>query len=351
MGLRRGRSRLTALGVALLFSTGCFGLSEDDELRHSFFRENSLGAYDRGEYVRALHQANMALSLEEDDTPMQLIKGFCLLKLGKATGNGPMVEESLSIFKELEDSGDGDDDFRVYLGLGSAHVARALQYDREMPPVERRLGSEFLSKEGRVAEQKRLDSMRAKRLDHLKRAERDLRTVLAFELQKDNLFATVDLVVALNSLGGRDIEAMALSEKALALLDESNRFTRNSLDRNTRLSASARINLQRQLEGNREKEMLLRDIIATIAYNLGDMDGFLTQLAQMERRDMIGEVQLFNRAAVYEQTGDYEAAATDLEAFLRLRVRRMEYEQDQLAPEIFQRIEDLRARHAEQARR
>lgn len=351
MGLRRGRSRLTALAAALLLATGCFGLSEDDELRHSFFRENSLGAYDRGEYVRALHQANMAIGLVEDDVPMQLIKAFCLLKLGKASGNGPMVEESIRIFAELEDGGEGDEDFRVHLGLGSAHVARALQYDREIPPVERRLESEFLSKDGRVAEQKNLDGMRARRLDHLRKAEKQLRRVLAFELQGQNVFATVDLVVTLNSLGGREAEAVDLSDKALSLIDESNRFTRNSLDRNTRLSPSSRINLQRQLEANREKELLLHDIVATIAYNRGDHDAFLERIALMEELGLAGEVQFYNRAAVHEQAGDYEAAVRDLESFLRLRVRRMDFEADEMAPEIFERIESLRARHAEQARR
>jgi tetratricopeptide (TPR) repeat protein len=335
----------------LLLATGCFGLSEDDLLRQSFFRENSLAAYDRGEYVRALHQANMALDLEDDDVPMQLVKAFCLLKLGKAAANGPMVEESLKTFEDLADTGAADDDFRVALGLGSAHLARALQYDREIPPVERRLTSEFLSKDGQVAEQAHLARMRARRLDHLRLAEKHLRSVQAFELGRDNLFATVDLVVALNSLGGREDEAVVLSEEALALLDESNRFTRNSLELNTRLSPSARIDLQRQLEANRKKERLLHDIIATIAFNRGDMDGFLARIAIMEERELLGEVQLYNRATVYEQIGNYEAAAKDLEAFLRMRVRRLDYDEDELAPEVFQRIEALRARHAEQARR
>jgi tetratricopeptide (TPR) repeat protein len=193
--------------------------------------------------------------------------------------------------------------------------------------------------------------MRARRLDHLRKAEKQLRRVLAFELQGQNVFATVDLVVTLNSLGGREAEAVELSDKALSLIDESNRFTRNSLDRNTRLSPSSRINLQRQLEANREKELLLHDIVATIAYNRGDHDAFLERIALMEELGLAGEVQFYNRAAVHEQAGDYEAAVRDLESFLRLRVRRMDFEADEMAPEIFERIESLRARHAEQARR
>jgi tetratricopeptide (TPR) repeat protein len=347
MGLRRRRPGLTALALALLAGPGCFGLSEEEELRHTFFRQNSLGMYDRGEYYRALHQANMALVLVDDDVPMQLVKGFCLLKLGKGGGNGPMVEEALAVFDELEKSGEGDDDFRVHLGLGSAHVARALQYDHEIPPVERRLQSEFLSADGRAAEARRLAAMRERRQEHLRRAERQLRRVLAFELQKDNLFATVDLVVALNSLGGREAEAIALAERALDLLDETNRFTRNSLDRNTRLSPAARIDLQRQLDTNRDKERLLRDIVATIAFERGDMSTFMRQMEAMEERELLGEVHLYARAGVHEQAGDYDAAVADLEAFLRLRVRRLDYEQDDLAPEVFERIEALRARHAE----
>jgi tetratricopeptide (TPR) repeat protein len=292
----------------------------------------------------------MALALEDDDVPMLLMKAFSLLKLGKAGGNGPVVEESLLIFEQLEDSGEGQDDFRIYLGLGSAHVARALQYDHEIPLIERRLTSEFLSEDGRQAEQSRLESAQEQRLEHLHTAERHLRRVLAFELQKDNLFATVDLVVVLNSLGEREQEAIEASEQALDLLDESNRFTRNTLDRNTKLSPAARLDLQRQLEANREKERLLRDIVATIAFQLGDTEVFLRQTAIMEAREMLGENQLYNRAALYEESGDFEAAAQDLETLLRMRVRRLDYDEDELAPEMFQRIEALRARHAKQAR-
>ena len=43
------------------------------------------------------------------------------------------------------------------------------------------------------------------------------------------------------------------------------------------------------------------------------------------------------------QSQFYEAAIRDLEDFLRLRARRLDYEQDEMAPEVFERIEQLRA--------
>jgi tetratricopeptide (TPR) repeat protein len=327
----------------LALTVGCFGLSEQDEQRWAFFHENSLAAYERGDYLRALHQANQALFLDEDDVPMQLIKGFCLLKLGTRSGNAVMIDESLGVFDELADTSAGKDDFRVYVGLGSAHLARALETDDEIAEIEERLRSDFLSEDSRAAEQRRLARTREQRLDHLSRAETSLRRVLAFELQKDNLFALMDLVLTLNSMEGRQEEALPLAEQALSLLDESTRFTRNTLELNTRLSPAARIDLQQRIETNDEKERLLRDLIATVHFNRGDMEGFLEQMTLLEERGLMGEAQHYNRATVHEALGDYEAAIRDLEDFLRLRSRRLDFEQDEMAPEIFERIEQLRA--------
>jgi len=330
--------------VALLAASGC-GLTDEEESRLAFFRESALGAYDRGDYLQSLHQANMALELDEGDPIMGLVKGFCQLKLGKMANNPVVIDESLNTFEDVAD--ELDDDFRVYLGLGGAHLARALLSDREIAQMERRLESEFLSPESRDAELKRLQQERDLQHEHLVESERNLRRVLDFELQKENLYALVDLVLTLDAQGGRDDEAVLVADRALKVNDESTRFTQAALDNNKSLSPGARIDLARRIEANGDRERLLRDLVATVEFNRGNYDGFLAQMEILEQRGLLDEVQLHNRAEVREQLGQYDAAADDLQAMLRMRVRRLNYDQDTLAPEIFQRIEALKARHAE----
>ena len=330
--------------MALLAASGC-GLTDEEESRLAFFRESALGAYDRGDYLQSLHQANMALELDEGDPIMGLVKGFCQLKLGKMANNPVVIDESLNTFEDVAD--ELDDDFRVYLGLGGAHLARALLSDREIAQMERRLESEFLSPESRDAELKRLQQERDLQHEHLVESERNLRRVLDFELQKENLYALVDLVLTLDAQGGRDDEAVQVADRALKVNDESTRFTQAALDNNKSLSPGARIDLARRIEANGDRERLLRDLVATVEFNRGNDDGFLAQMEILEQRGLLDEVQLHNRAEVREQLGQYDAAADDLQAMLRMRVRRLNYDQDTLAPEIFQRIEALKARHAE----
>jgi tetratricopeptide (TPR) repeat protein len=368
LGLRRGRPRLSAAGtrhavgagpslagaagaaaalaLALLLP-GCSSTGENEEERFSLYHENSLNYYDRGSYPQALHQANMALAIEPEDFEVLLIKAFCLIKLGKASGNPIMLDESVEIFEALLETGDGRDKFQTWFGLGSACLARSFEHQAELERIRKRLGSEFLSAEARQLYEEALRTETAAYSARLEQGEDALRRVLDFPLQKDNAYALVDLVLTLNALGSDSVEALSLAERALVQLDESTQVTQNQLQKTTKLSAAGKVDLEQRIANNREKETMLRDLVATMHYNAGDMDGFFRQMRILEERKLMGEVQYFNRAAVHEQLGNYGSAADDLEQFLRLRGRRLEYDEDDMAPEVFARIETLRSRRAE----
>jgi tetratricopeptide (TPR) repeat protein len=341
---------MTLLGLTL-GASACQSLSPEEEARLAVYRENSQHYYDRGDYARALHQADSALELDPEITSVRLVKGFCLLKLGKRADSAGVINKAIEEFDAIADTSDGADDFRVYLGLGTAHLARALVYDSSIVRVESRMTSEFLSSEARTKEQAKLDRARERRADHLVESEAALHRVLAFELQKNNVFALIDLVLVLHSQGGHEAEAKTTAERALALLDEANLITANSLKRNAALSAVQRLDLENRIKNNHEKERQLRDLLATIDLSLGDTRGYLEQMQILEARDLMGEVQYYNRAQVHEDIGLLVEALGDLEQFLRLRSRRFDYEQDNMAPEVFSRIEALRARIGAQAAR
>jgi len=347
MGLRRrgrGLKRAApALFVVLAFA--CAGLDEQQEARLEVHRENARSYFDRGDNERALHQATMALELVPDDALMRLIRANSLLRLGTATRNPALLDDSLVEFEEL--SSDQPDDDRVALGLGSAHLARALMLQDEMQQTQKRLDSEFLSESGQAAERARLEQQEERRMQHLQEAEAALEDVLAHPLQKDNLLALTQLVLVLHAQRGRDAEALPLADRALVLLDESSGIMRTNLDKNTKLSAAARVDLEQRLKANRERELSVRDLLATAALNRGDTEGFLLQMSLLEERGLLGEVQYWNRAGVLEKLGRNAEAIADLEQFLKLRSQRFpNYEADDMAPEVYRRIETLRAQPA-----
>jgi len=362
MGLRRGRSLLKRAarfagrrraGLALaacalpLLLAGCTGPSGQDKDRFELFRDNSKNFYDRGSYPQALHQAKMALAIEPDDEEVQLIEGFCLTKIGNVTNNSLLLDEALKIFEAVLSTSEGAEDFRASMGLGSACLARSFEHDREIARITRRLGSDFLSGGSRAQDEAILEQEHAARAVRLRQGEQALRRALAQPLQKENTYAIVDLVLVLNAEGGHDEESLDLAARALEQLDASTAITQNQITKNAKISAAAKLDLEQHIANNRDKEVLLRDLVATVHYNAGDTEGFLAQMGILEQRKLMGEVQFFNRANVNEKLGHFAAAANDLESFLRLRVQRMSYEQDDMAPDVFRRIQALRDRDAE----
>jgi tetratricopeptide (TPR) repeat protein len=323
----------------------CAGLSESDQAKLEVHQQNARSFFDGGDYQRALHQATSALELAPDDVYMGLVRGHCLLRLGTAARNPSVLDDSVATFEGML-SIHADDD-RVSLGAASAHLGRALLLVDEIDRTQQRLDSEFLDATARAPETARLNQQQAARAEHLSRAEELLRNVLEHPLQKDNPIALTDLVLVLHAEDGRDAEALPLANRTLELLDESTEMTRTTMDTNKRLTSAEQLTLQARLDQNKEKEQALRDLLASAALARGDTDGFLAQMSALEARDMLGESQYYSRAGVYEKLGKVDLAISDLETFLKLRTRRFAtYADDDMAPKVFERIENLRGQQA-----
>jgi len=349
MGVRhRGPRGLSALVAAVLlaFAPACasinpFGLDEEEQARLDVFTENAQTYYDRGHYAQALHSADQALLIDEDLTAMKLVKAMSLLKIGQANQKDDLVEQSLMLFDEMLDAWGGTDDFRIQLGAGQAHLARALRHGQVIQKVDQRLGATFLDAEGRRNEEALRARQVALREEHLERADEHLSAVLADDGQADNVYAMIDLVLVLSSRGGREDEIVAHAGRALELLAESSRVTQAQLDNLTKLSPEGRLQLERRIDSNLTKEQQIRDLVATVHYNRGDRASFLQEIAGLEQRGLATDAHYYNRARVHEEAGRYTEAIADLEMCLRLRARRLSYESDTLAPELFTRIDRL----------
>ena len=335
-------------GLALVAGlAGACGLSDNEQARMNLHYENSRDFHNRGSWLQALDQANKALALDEDLLFMQLIRGDCLVKLGKQRDEPSMMDEGLDLLSSLC-RGPGEESHNAWLALGRAHVARSLLNDAEVGRIERRLASDFLDPTGRAEEEAWLARETEAEIEHLRAAESALRRVLAFELQGDNLDALVDLVVVLNRQGGRQDEAIETAQRAVELLIESNALTRRMLQNDQGLSSEGKLALQRRVDANLDKEWQLRDIIVTIEYNRGALQAALNALDAVEDRQLMRPEQYLNRAGIHERLHNDELAVSDLEQFLAARARVSQF--DAVAAEIYDRIAALQARSEADAR-
>jgi tetratricopeptide (TPR) repeat protein len=328
----------------LVLLPACFGLDEQEEARLTVHEQNSQDFYQRGHYDQALHQADMALKLDGDRVGMRLVKGFCLTKLGRLRREPGQVDEAIAVFRELVDGG-GETDYRSFLGAGQANLTRALLHEDEMGRIQRRLASDFLSESGRKDEEATLARESEARDARLHEAERMLRRALAFENQAENPYVLIEMVLVLNTEGDHEDEAIDLAHRAVAMLQESTRLTRNTLSKNLNLEPRGQVALQRRIDENLGKEQQLRDIVLTIEFNRGAWQACLDELDALEERQLITPAQVLTRAGIYEQMGMLDDAIADLEAYLRLRARSSDY--DEVAQSVYDRIVALRARTAD----
>ena len=335
--LSRSATRLPTLLLALVAS-GCVGLSDDEQRVLDVHQQNSQMYFQSGAWRQALHQANMALKLDDDLMGMRIIKGHCLTRLGSTQDSIESLDASVELFDDLC-SGAGQDDHRAWMGSGQAHLARAMYRQAELDRIERRLASDFLTEAGRKDEQADFEEVRRGRTRDLEQAEASLLRVFEFELQKDNVYAMMDLVSTLLERGDHEDEAVAWARRSVGLLRDAVALNREKLSKDMTVSARHKLDMQKRVEDYLGKEAMLRDIIVTIEFNRGSYQRCLEEYEALESRGMMGASQHFNRAQVYEHLGMWAEAIDDLQAFLRLRARDAEY--DDQADEVFDRIEAL----------
>jgi len=346
MGVRRRGPRLNTprrLALLLLCCLPACGLTDAEEARLSLHQRNSQEFYNKGSYLQARQQAEMALVFDEDSVGMRLMLGFCLVKLGKSRAEPAMLDQAIDIFDDLRSS-DGDEDYRVWLGAGQAHLARALAYEDEMGVHDRRLASDYLDAQGRVAEQRQLERVRIARNEQLALAERTLARVFTFDLQKDNTYALIEMVLVLNTIGGRELDALSMAQRAIDQLMQSNTLTQTTLQKNINLSESGKLLLERRVADNLDKEQQLRSIIATIEYNRGELQSALAELDMLDQRQLMKAVHFQMRGTIHEQLGQLDLAVADYQRFLKLRAPDQAF--DEIAGQTFDRIDDLVRRGA-----
>lgn len=344
---RVGASRAARafLVVALTWAAlpGCVGLSDEETNVLTVHLQNSTLFFQQASYRQALHQANMALVLDEHHMGMRIIKGFCLTKLGATQGTEAELDQALEIFDDLK-PGRGGKDYRTWLGSGEAHMARALKHQQALERIERRLKSDFLTEEGRESELEKAADEAEGKSEQLLLAEEDLRKVLDFPLHHDNTYALLDLIVTVNMAGDRPDESVALCRRAIDLLVEGIQLTRETLNDGIRLSPSKKVDLQQRVDESLGKERQLRQILVSIDFARGSYQRCLDEIGSLEERQLITASDHLLRADIFEKLGMLPDALDELDVFLRMRSRLTDY--DGVASETLRRIDALRAKIA-----
>jgi len=111
------------LVVAAGLAAGCSSTEPgqpDPEQQLQLHREFALRYYDQGDLNRAEQQVDKGLEIESDDSQLLLMKGW--IRQRRGTAQDLMIAER--IFRDLQ----GDDDFRVELGLGEALERKGVLY-------------------------------------------------------------------------------------------------------------------------------------------------------------------------------------------------------------------------------
>gem|GEM_PF-1913730 len=344
---RAGGSRAARalLLVALTWAAlpGCVGLSDEETNVLTVHLQNSTLFFQQASYRQALHQANMALVIDEHHMGMRIIKGFCLTKLGATQGTEAELDQALEIFDDLK-PGRGGEDYRTWLGSGEAHMARAQKHQQALERIERRLESDFLTEDGREAEVEKATEEAEAKSDHLLLAEEDLRHVLTFPLHQDNTYALLDLIVTVNMDGQRQDESVALCRRAIDLLVEGIELTRETLNDGIRLSPSKKVDLQKRVDESLSKERQLRQILVSIDFARGSYQRCLDEISSLEERQLITASDHLLRADIFEKLGMLPDALDELDVFLRMRSRLTDY--DDVASDTLRRIDALRAKIA-----
>lgn len=119
--------------------SGCSsnGPKIDEDVLYEGYAERALRYYEMDELGRAQEQANEALAVRQDDVPMRLLTGFISLRRGTTAD----LYVSQGLFEEMQ----GDDDPRVWLGLGTARERIGIVHEQTAQDLEqgRRLPEEF----------------------------------------------------------------------------------------------------------------------------------------------------------------------------------------------------------------
>lgn len=223
-------------------------------------------------------------------------------------------------------------------------MTRALRHQQQLERIERRLMSDFLTDEARKFESDQYDLEHEEREDNLEVAEHDLRRVLQFPLHSDNTYAMMDLVVVLNMRGTRDDESGAIARRTIELLVQGIELTRETLNDTLRLSPTKRVDLQRRVKEDLEKERQLRQVLVAIEFERGSYQRCLDELAALEERQLMDLTDHQLRADIYESIGMLPDALDELEVFLRLRARDAKF--DDVARETLRRIDELQEKIA-----
>lgn len=301
------RRSTIVLALAVVNSTACSSLSDEDQLRLISFKQNSKILYEDEQFRQAADQCRKGLLLDPDDLSLNQTLAYSLLRQRDPT----QLLEAEQVFRRCLEIDDGD--LRNRLGLAEVLFQLGVVYDGMLAGLD---ANEGITPRERVEKTKRLRELQR---ECFRESEEILIEVTQTPEGRDNVWAQ-NTLARLYAYGERYDEASDVLRRLIASLQNSLKFRRQQVDPET-LSPEYRARFEQDLDRLERQVAEALHFAATVASKRGRFDEVVAAYAQLEALGRLDPADHYNRAVAYDELGARAAAIADYERFQSLAAR------------------------------
>lgn len=309
------RAVLTLLVATLL--AGCASPDAPEEQRNAeFYNHNAQRLYDGGHYRQALDQFEKALRIEPSNPVALLGRSWSRLLLGEAQTlsnetEGPQnIQVALQEFQDLKGKRFRKDNYKVALGMGTAHALLGDLYRKrkEMLQAEADRRAESEARQVKIAEADR------QMIAEYTQAETLFHQVLSNKEEagaQDNLVALIRLAY-ISAYRNRFADALLYAERYLEQVRRSKELWVESIRKYPEDKAIWEI----RLAGAVQKEVTCRDFLAQSLIELGRWEAAEDEFDHVILLDPDYGDAYLRRGIVRDKLGKKQEALQDFHSFL-----------------------------------
>lgn len=319
--LRLAPSLLLACCMACSLTPG----DDDDASRLEDFRNRASNYFNSGRYQQAYQQAELGLSIDEDDGGLNLIAGRALL----------LQRDLMKVahaYPYLERAQDELDNYKGDYSMAEFHYrygSMLLEHAREEDTALRKWPRE--DPKMQAAELKKNDERRETAAGHFADAAALLDDVLEV-VPEDN--SALEMAGQVAALQGDDARAIGYLGEALDLLLASRQYKNRVLASDTGLTMEDEERLHEDLLNDIRREVAIRFLLAGLHQRSGSTKAEEGEYNNILALDPDSTPAWYSRGMVRYEEGQLAPAVRDLEEFLGRTTLPLESSQVQAALEI-----------------
>lgn len=298
---------------------------EDDISRLEDFRNRASNYFNSGRYQQAYQQAELGLSIDQNDGGLNLIAGRALLlqrDLMKVAHAYPYLERAQ---EEL-------DNYKGNYSMAEFHYrygSMLLDHARDEEAALRKWPRE--NEQQQIAELKKNEQRKDTAAEHFADAAALLVEVLEV-VPEDN--SALEMAGQVAALQGNDAGAIGYLGQALDLLLASRQYKNRVLASDTGLSMADEERLHEDLLNDIHREVAIRFLLAGLHQRSGSRQAEVGEYNNILALDPDSTPAWYSRGMVRYEAGELALAVRDLEEFLGRTTLSLESSQVQAALQI-----------------